>query len=169
MITLSERLHFILDKKGLSQSEAARLIGISQQSLSYIINNKLNASKMSPKIAEALDINPEWLIFGKGKPEMTTAYELPIIHSPYMLEKYLDGELSEDSTDYTVIDVYLGDQAFAYLIRPTEIVICGLPDFVKEQRDHLTLTNGTVDVTQTHKDAEHSFPIFEWRRRNEKF
>jgi len=169
MSTLAARLSFILEKKSLSQSEAARLIGISQQSLSYIINKNLTSSKIAPQIAEALDINPEWLICGTGKPEIASVYELPIIHSPYMLEKFLDGDLKLDSVEFTVIDKYLGNGAFAYLTEPTEMVVCSVSNFIKNPAEFLVLDNGNVSVSQKVIKTMTAFPIFEWRRRYEKF
>ncbi len=156
-----------LEKRGLSQAEAARRCGISQQSINYIITNNLNSSKLAPQLAEALEINPDWLIYGQGRFEEAKIYALPIIHSAYMLKKYLHGELDENVPDYTVINRYLGDQAFAYLWEPNHLAICYGGDHSAESAQYLTLTNSQLVLTD--KPQGQSFAVFEWRKRHEDF
>ena len=67
---LADRLRFVLYQKKLSQAEAARRSGISQQAFNYIIKNDLEKSKLSSQIAVSLEVNPEWLIYGKGNWEV---------------------------------------------------------------------------------------------------
>lgn len=163
METFAERLKIAIDKRAISQTEAARRIGISQQSINYIINNNLKNSKLAPKIAGALGINPEWLIYGKGKFEETKIYEIPIIHSLYMLNKFLKGAIDEKLVDCTIIDAYLGDQMFAYLIEPQKMVICYKDNGICTPCQYLTIRNSLVLITDEKQDF--SFPIFEWRTR----
>jgi transcriptional regulator with XRE-family HTH domain len=166
MSTLAERLKIAISKRGMSQAEAARLCGISQQSINYIIANNLSSSKLAPQIASALDINPEWLILGHGKFEENKIYELPVIHSPYMLKKFLRNELDEQSLDYTVINVYLGNLAFAYLLEARKMAICsdGLINTQNQKIEYLAIEESIVLVTKTKGNL--SFPIFEWRIRS---
>lgn len=170
MCNFSDRLNTIIKKRELSQTEAAKLCGIAQQSLNYIINSKLKSSKLAPQIAEALNINPEWLIYGTGKPELSKLYDLPIIHSAYMLKKLMNRELDLKTLETTVIDKFLGHGAFAYLTKPNEMAICG-ESSQKESvstKEFLTLSNEDM-VIITVKKEKLSFPIFEWRRRYEDF
>ncbi len=51
MNTVSERLKYALIVRDVSQSELARRIGVTRGAL---------------KIAEALELDPYWLIFGRG-------------------------------------------------------------------------------------------------------
>ena len=167
MNTFAEKLKIALKKRELSQAEAARLCGIAQQSLNYIISNNLNSSKLALQIASSLNINPEWLILGQGKFEETKLYELPIIHSPYMLKKFLQREIDENTMDYTVINVFLGDTAFAYLTDSKKIAICATEIINVYQIEYLNITNAAVIISK--EKEELSFPIFEWRIRNVDF
>jgi transcriptional regulator with XRE-family HTH domain len=168
MTTFAERLKIAIVKREVSQAEAARMCGIAQQSLNYIITNNLKSSKLAPKIANALGINPEWLILGHGKFEDTRIYELPIIHSPYMLKKYLKNELDENSLDYTVINTNLGDSAFAYILEAKKMVICSVNDMTNQNsKQYLHITDAGASIN--HNKGELAFPIFEWRIRDADF
>jgi len=168
MSTFAERLKISITKKGLSQAEAARLCGIAQQSFNYIIAKNLNSSKLAPQIASCLEINPEWLILGQGKFEENKIYELPIIHSPYMLKKFLKKDLDDNTLEYTVININLGDQAFSYLLENKKMVICS-DQIMNTQNniEYLSIEEQHAFVTETR--GKLSFPIFEWRIRNVDF
>ena len=162
-MSFSARLKQVIEKKNLSQAEAARICGIAQQSMNYILNSNLKSSKLAPQIADALNINPEWLIFGQSRPEIPTANEIPIIHSAYMLKKHITGLLAQETIDFTLIDSFLGNKAFAYLIKPTKMIICSDKSQKFERCEYLSLENDEVSVSQTETIV--SFPIFEWRER----
>ncbi len=166
MKTFAERLKVAIEKRGLSQAVAARKCGIAQQSISYILNNNLNTSKLGPQIAAALMINPEWLIYGRGKFEETKVYELPILHSPYMLTKFLENRLDLHSVDFTLSEKFLGSTAFAYLLEATKIILCSDMDHFNGS-EYLNLTESTAIVSKEKNGL--SFPIFEWRTRYESF
>lgn len=162
MRTFAERLKIAIEKKGMSQSMAARICGISQQSMNYIISNNLTSSKLAPRIASALDINPEWLMYGRGRFEETKIYELQIIHNPYMLIKFLNNDIDANSVRYTAIDIDLGESAFAYIIEPKKMMICSSSNKFSYS-EYLTLKNSIVEITKRKKKI--SFGIFEWRSR----
>lgn len=166
-MSFSKRLKQVIESRSISQAEAARLCGIAQQSLNYILKNDLKSSKLAPQIADALNINSEWLIYGEGRPEITTVNELPIIHSPYMLKKYLAGSLAPDALEFTVIDVFLGGRAFAYLLKPTKMAICADPTEGRKTNEYLSLKDDEVIISPLPEQI--SFPIFEWRSRDEDF
>lgn|SRR3990167_708749 len=167
MNTFAERLKIAIAKRGISQAEAARLSGIAQQSFNYIIANNLKSSKLAPQIASSLGINPEWLILGQGKFEENKIYELPIIHSPYMLKKFIKMELDENSLDCTTINIDLGSQAFAYLLETKKMVICSTKIIYTQNQkiEYLSIEELAASVV-TEIKGELSFPIFEWRIRN---
>lgn len=169
MTTFAERLKLAIAKREISQAEAARVCGIAQQSLNYIIANNLKSSKLAPQIAASLKINPEWLILGHGRFEENRIYELPIIHSAYMLKKYLKKELDKNSLEYTVINIDLGNMAFAYLLENKKMLICST-NAMKDQNqsiEYLSVDEMTATVTKT--KGIFSFPIFEWRIRSVEF
>lgn len=167
MSTFAERLKIALSKKNLSQAEAARMCGIAQQSLNYIISNNLTSSKLAPQIAAALGISAEWLILGYGKFEETKIYELPLIHSPYMLKKFLANELDQNTLDYIVTNTQLGDLSFGYLIEARKIAICSTENIHLDKIEYLDLSGSAAIITN--KKGKLSFPIFEWRIRNVDF
>lgn len=166
MNTFAERLKIAIAKRGISQTEAARLCGIAQQSLNYIIANNLNSSKLAPQIASSLGINPEWLILGHGKFEENKIYELPIIHSPYMLKKFVQKELDANSLDCITINIDLGDLAFAYILETRKMIICSteIKNTQNQKIEYLSIEELTASITD--KKGKLSFPIFEWRIRN---
>jgi transcriptional regulator with XRE-family HTH domain len=167
MNTFAERLKFAISKRGISQAEAARNAGMSQQSINYIINNNLHSSKLAPQLAAGLDISTEWLIYGTGKFEESKVYELPILKSPYEVLKFINKDIiNENGLSYTVIDTDLGDNAFAYLLEPNKIAICSTLDKFNSLQ-YLTLT--TCSATITKEKGELSFTIFEWRQRHVDF
>lgn len=168
MKTFAERLKMALNKRNISQAEAARRCGVSQQSINYIISNNLLSSKLAPQIASRLSINPEWLISGKGRFEEMKIYELPILHSAYMLKKFLQKEIDENTLQHTLSDEFLGNNAFAYLINPRKMALCYENTKVKESsQEYLTIKNDTILITNT--KSKISFPIFEWRSRHVDF
>ena len=166
-MSFSKRLKQVIENKNISQAEAARLCGIAQQSMNYILKNDLKSSKLAPQIADALNINPEWLIYGEGRPDMIVANEIPIIHSPYMLKKYIADALPQDSLELTIVDKFLGNKAFAYLIKPTKMAICADSNDEIQPSEYLTLKDNEIIISA--KPAKISFPIFEWRERYEDF
>jgi transcriptional regulator with XRE-family HTH domain len=169
MNTFAERLKLALIKRGISQAEAARACGIAQQSLNYIIANNLKSSKLAPHIAASLTINPEWLILGHGRFEEDRIYELPIIHSAYMLKKFLKNELDKNSLEYTVINIDLGGMAFAYLLENKKMVICSIETmYAQSQITEYLNIEGMIASVKNIKGA-FSFPIFEWRTRSVDF
>lgn len=166
MTTFAERLKIAIAKRGISQAQAAKICGIAQQSLNYIITNNLNSSKLAPQIAASLRINPEWLILGQGRFEENKVYELPIIHSAYMLKKHLKNELDKYALEYTVINDDLGDMAFAYLLENKKMLICATEtiNIQTKEIEYLNIEDMTAFVTKTKGIL--SFPIFEWRIRS---
>lgn len=162
MRTFAERLKFAIDKKGISQAEAARKAGISQQSMNYIITNNLSSSKLAPQIAAGLSISAEWLIYGSGRLEEAMVYELPVLATPYEVLKYINEDIDLNSLDFTVINTDLGERAFAYLISKKRMAICSSLNNINSSK-YLKFTATTVTIAD--KGSELSFPIFEWRKR----
>ena len=69
MKTVSERLQYALIVRGISQSELARKIGVTRGAISNLKNNVSSglSAENALKIAEVLNIDPYWLVFGKGE------------------------------------------------------------------------------------------------------
>lgn len=172
MQTFSDRLKISLKKKGLSQTQAAKLCGLSQQSLNYTINKSKKLPQLSITLSNLLNVQPEWLVSGKGRPEIPNVYAIPIIHSGYMLKKHLKNEFKEDEKlQFTFSDEFLGNSAFAYLIKPKEVVICAddITKYPTTQFLSLSVEEGAVAISTTPTKNEFSFPIVEWRKREKDF
>lgn len=66
METLGKRIKALRTAAGLTQVELAKALGLKQQTLSHIENDKGEGSRHIVAIAMALGVNPEWLEFGTG-------------------------------------------------------------------------------------------------------
>lgn len=64
----SERLQYAIDRRGTSQSELARAIGVKPQAIQYLCSQG-KRSVHSVRIAEVLNINAKWLTDGIGEME----------------------------------------------------------------------------------------------------
>lgn len=67
--TLADRLKFALARKGISQSELARRIGIKPQAIQYLCSGRGHKSGYIAEIARELEIRPHWLATGQGPME----------------------------------------------------------------------------------------------------
>ena len=72
MNTLSERLLFALEIRGMNQNTLAKKLGVSRSAISQICTNKTKniSAELATKICKHLKINPFWLVLGEGKPEI---------------------------------------------------------------------------------------------------
>lgn len=161
-MTLASRLKKILKDKNLTQKEAADIIGISAQSLNYIITNDLKTSKLAPKIAIKLGINSDWLLFGKGRPMEPTFYEVPIFNNSFCLEEYLhNNSLPDSKTEFTVIDKDLGPKSFAFLRSKKELIFCYPMDAIVSTSLYLCINfiDNIVEISEEKKEAN-AYPIY---------
>lgn len=71
--TLSDRLRYALERKQIKKSELARKIGVKHQVIQYLCDRNVKNSKFAYHIAEALNLNADWLIAGEGPFETTHA------------------------------------------------------------------------------------------------
>jgi SOS-response transcriptional repressor LexA len=79
MAELGHRIKQVLAEKGLTQAQLARLVGVKQQTISYICapDSPASTSRYANKIAEVLGVNPSWLQDGQGdRHEPTVRIEL---------------------------------------------------------------------------------------------
>lgn len=70
MSALGIRIKKVIEERGLTQAQLARLVGVKQQTISYIcaVNSPATTSRYANKIAQALGVNPTWLQSGEGDP-----------------------------------------------------------------------------------------------------
>jgi transcriptional regulator with XRE-family HTH domain len=167
VMSFSQRLKNIIHDKGLSQSQAAKICKISQQSMNYMINRDLQSSKLAPRIAKELGINPDWLIYGVGRPDKRALSEVPLIHSVTMLKRFMQGKLALNALDFTIVDQSLGDKAFAYLLKPKELLICSDKTQKITSQQYLVLRKDELIVSK--ESEKNAFPIIERRKRYKDF
>ncbi len=70
MKTYAERLKYLIELRGTNQSDLARAIGVSPQSIQYLCKDG-KRSVHSAKIAKFLKINVDWLTEGEGEMDLT--------------------------------------------------------------------------------------------------
>ncbi len=64
--TLGERVRFLREKKGMSQSElAGALPGVKQQSIDQLEQGQVRRPRFLPELAVALGTNVQWLLTGE--------------------------------------------------------------------------------------------------------
>ncbi len=82
MNTLAERLQFLLKEKGITQYKLAETIGISQQAVAKILNGSTKEPKKIYEIANALNVDLEWLKTGSGSSPELSALISPVAYEP---------------------------------------------------------------------------------------
>jgi transcriptional regulator with XRE-family HTH domain len=164
MKTFAERLKIAIEKLKISQAEAARRCGISQQSINYIISNDLKQSKLAVNIASGLQVNPDWLIYGEGKFQEVKLYEIPVFRTAYEVLKYLHHDLDDNKTNYITIDIYIGDIAFGYLVEANMLAICCNKEYNNQPLEYLCIFGTNVEISKN-PVTDLAFGIIEWRTR----
>lgn len=86
MQTLAERVAKRREQLGLSQKTLAEKIKVSQQSINKIESGQTRSPRNLDKLAEALNVSPQWLLFGE---DVVIAKTKPV-------EEY-DGEIKASS------------------------------------------------------------------------
>lgn len=164
MKNLSDRIKFALYKLDISQTEAARRCGMSQQSMHYIIRKNVDSSKLANQIAVGLKISPEWLISGKGKFENPETDNIPIIDNVITLNYFINGGNIKDSADFIVSSTYFDKVSFAYLVECNKIAICLSKECeIKDTivTEYLIIKDRSIEISN--KKTEDSYQIVEWR------
>lgn len=84
--TPSSRLKKAMDRKGISAAELSRRTGVKEVTVRAAANGTQGVTKAKAEIyAPHLDVDPEWIMFGRGKgpgaqpgkPKLTQVYGLP--------------------------------------------------------------------------------------------
>lgn len=123
--TFSQRLNYAMSYKQVSQSALARTIGVKPQSVQYLCNNNAKSSRLTPQIAEALDVNLEWLALGVGKvwveeaqAEAVVSQQVPLISWDELVD--FDAQHPESAlqnpAQHLLSDVDLGGSGYALKI-----------------------------------------------------
>lgn len=65
--TFAERLKLVLRESGITQTELAKCMGVSQSLISSLVTGKRHGIEYSTTISNALGINKWWLAYGEGE------------------------------------------------------------------------------------------------------
>lgn len=65
--TFAERLKLVLRESGITQTELAKCMGVSQSLISSLVTGKRHGIEYSTAISNALGINKWWLAYGEGE------------------------------------------------------------------------------------------------------
>lgn len=99
MESLGARIRSLVEEKGVTPYEVSRKTGVSQSTLSRVLNN--NTVKMSINnmelLAEYFDVGYDWLSTGRGVRERS---EKEYIRSAGRLPKTVDNDAAPRSSDY---------------------------------------------------------------------
>ena len=125
MAALGTRIRQVLEEKGITQAQLARLVGVKQQTISYICaaDSPASASRYATKIAQALGVNPSWLQSGEGdKHDPVVRIELdgrvvPVRQVPLLEGQeaiaYANGQANKNNGKTLMTDAEIGARAFA--------------------------------------------------------
>ena len=164
--TLGERLERALIEVQMTQRQLAHKAGVTQQAISYIIKNKVDESKLAPKLAEAMSINPSWLILGIGQLNKESGTELPIINSCVSLQKFLRDGNKPYGVPTVLTEANFGSSAFAYQTELHKLAICTINDDYNAT-DFLLVESNRLEVVE--QPMTNAYPIYEWRIRSVEF
>lgn len=166
MKNLSERLQYVLFHKKITQTEAAKRCGISQQSINYIIKNSIERSKLAHQIAAGLNVNPEWLINGIGGMESKCIYKIPVMFNFDYLQAFLKN-IPISGVDFIHTDFLYGDKVFAYKVLDNKVAICSESDMEEMEylnEEFLLISVDDCQVFPSRVDG--AYRICEWRLYN---
>lgn len=179
MAELGARIRQVLTEKGLTQSQLARLVGVKQQTISYICapDSPATASRYAPKIAQVLGVNPTWLQSGEGGRYDPTVrielegVELAVQLVPLLPNAHVMAFLAGDNADMRqglMTDAKAGKRAFAVeiegdsmrsLFRPGDRVVID-PDLTPEPGDFvLAQHQGAVTFRKYRARADQGFEL----------
>ena len=63
--TVAKRLRYVIEQVGIKQTHIAKKLGISRGAVNYILNSEAKNPRSAQKIAELLEVDPDWLYSGK--------------------------------------------------------------------------------------------------------
>lgn len=164
--TLGERLAEVLDNLGINQSEAAAKTGISKATISHLIRNKVDSYKNSSTLADGLNVNHDWLVYGRGGMLNPTVCYVPVIHEYFRLRLYHSEVFLEDSTHFVVTEREYGNGMFSTLLDGM-LLICSASDpNVCQERDigFLFWTERRKAIVKDSMQGKRVFLIHETRK-----
>ncbi len=122
--TLSDRLHFAMEKEGISQAALARAVDIKPAALQYLLSSNAQVSRFTFELAHALNVRPEWLATGNGPVavEEDPLYRAITQYTPIPVLNIEDVSQWREFNkikwhdDFIMIEKSCGENAFAFKI-----------------------------------------------------
>ncbi|MFZ9036423.1 MAG: helix-turn-helix domain-containing protein [Francisellaceae bacterium] len=165
--TLADRLQHIIESRNLSHNDVARLCGIKQGSVSYILAKNLNRSKLALEMANGLNVSYNWLTTGKGSMKPQSIHQIPLFDNIFDCIKFArnkDTDMIENYI-YSEQDAFAGE-CFALSLDDRVILICSFAKTVKQFCGlYLNIDNvleGSVNLSREPL-SDASFPVVEFR------
>nr|WP_288668267.1 helix-turn-helix transcriptional regulator [uncultured Haemophilus sp.]DAK32617.1 MAG TPA: Repressor protein CI [Caudoviricetes sp.] len=104
MSDLSTRLKQLLDDRNLSMNAFAKQLGVSQPSISDIVNGRTRSPKNILEIATALGVNPHWLKTGEGEPDSDVVEYVPKAEENALRVDVMDYQAAAHSSGIVNVD-----------------------------------------------------------------
>lgn len=165
--TLGARLAKVLDNLGINQSEAATMTGISKATISHLIRNKVDSYKNSSALADGLNVNHDWLVYGRGGMLNPTVYYVPVIQEYFRLRLYHSEVFLEDSTHFVVTEQDYDKGVFATFLDGM-LLICSVADPNDDYQDQATgfliWTERRKAIVKDYIQGKRTFLIHEIRK-----
>ena len=98
---LGPRMRFKRLEKGLTQEQLAELAGTNQAVIQKIENGKSLRPRKIDEIAEVLDVNPAWLMFGDDKADPLPADVVDIARALHRLPEQDRARIRQEILDLT--------------------------------------------------------------------
>jgi len=124
--TLADRLIFALEQNQVSQAELARRINVKRQAIQYLCSSGTSKSKFAYDIAEALNINVDWLVTGNGEMNAVNSAEQKLLAEKNIvpilqwnqIAKWLDNAIDKNEIkDWTVVHEKINPCSFALTLK----------------------------------------------------
>ena len=167
LYTLADRLQFLINERGYSHNDVARLCGIKQGSVSYILAKNLRKSKLANEMADGLNVSYEWLTKGEGPMTIEKAYAIPLFKNVFDAVKFYKNDFSGEVPAYTYSNKKtLASQTLAIEFAEQYTCICAfhsaLQDEVSCYLDLSDILNNKVALQAT-RENPNDFPVVELR------
>ncbi len=165
--TLADRLQYIIELRNLSHNDVARLCGIKQGSVSYILAKNLDRSKLAYEMAKGLNVSYDWLTTGRGTMRPQSIHQIPLFDNVFDGIKYTQSQDIESVQSFVYSEKdELAQETFAYNINDKVTLICL---FSQDSPHHcglfLNVTNILLGEVELSKTPTHDayYPVAELR------
>ena len=158
-LTFSDRVSVSLKNIDRSKSWLAEGVGISRQALNYLLS-KSSGGKYTSKIAEVLNVNPEWLETGEGEVTLTENHSnlIPLLN-PYKVIPWLNGRFNE-SYDTISVDFKDNYDAFSIILDNTNMESEFVKDSILIFKASLQPINGDYVMALLNRENKNPVIIF---------